>query len=284
MISGLATGIGYLLGVGVGLLGKPLLTVPPPGLGTSVPNVLARRAYRHFGAMVGHVTLSAGKEVVMKVVRLWLGLVLLTLGVFGILDAAGVLEVGSTIGRWWPLAVIGLGLSAMWSQRRISIVPIVITVTGVVLLAGTLDWTDEDLFWPALLFVSGSVVLAGLFRRRGGGRPARGESVALFGGAKTVDRSEHLRHADVSAVFGGATLDLRAAHIDKEASVDALALFGGVDVLVPKDWRVEVSGFPVLGGLDDKTRGNGSLPEDAPVLKVNATALFGGIEVANEPK
>ena len=53
---------------------------------------------------------------------------------------------------------------------------------------------------------------------------------------------------------------------------------------MPKDWRVSVGGLPIFGGYEDKTIGNGSLPVDAPLLKVNATAIFGGVEVANEPK
>ncbi|PXY36514.1 LiaF transmembrane domain-containing protein [Prauserella flavalba] len=219
----------------------------------------------------------------MKIVRLWLGLVLLAVGLFAILDAAGVLEASSTIGRWWPVAVIGVGLSAMWAQRRITFAPVVITVVGVALLAGEQQWTDEDLFWPALLFVLGAALLIGALRPRGAGP---GESIVLFGGAKTVDRSKHLHHADVSAIFGGATLDLRQAHIDgaATATVDALAFCGGVDVLVPKDWRVELGGLPVLGGFDDKTDGDGVLPADAPLLKINATAVLGGVDVANEPK
>lgn len=99
-----------------------------------------------------------------------------------------------------------------------------------------------------------------------------------------VDRSEHLNHVDVTAILGGAALDLRDAHIDEVAAVDAFAMFGGVQLLVPKDWRVSVGGLPIFGGYQDRTLGNGSLPPDAPLLKVNATAIFGGAEVANEPK
>lgn len=217
----------------------------------------------------------------MKVLRIWIGLVLLALGVLGVLSAAGVADFAATAGRWWPVAVIGLGVAAMVSERRISPGPSIVAIIGLVLLAGQLEWTNQSLFWPAVLLLAGFVVLAGLRHRQ---TRARSESLVMFGGGKTVNRSEHLDHADVSAVFGGATLDLRQAHIDQEASVDALALFGGVDVLVPRDWRVELDGLPILGGFDDKTRANGSLTGESPVLKVHATAMFGGVNVANEPK
>jgi len=216
----------------------------------------------------------------VKPVRLWVGLVLLALGVFGILDAVDVLNAGPVIADWWPAAVVGLGLVSMAAERRVSLGPAVIVVLGLVLLAGTLDWTTGDLLVPTVLAGVGIAVLIGLRRHHGARTP-----IAMFGGAVTKERSEHLRHADVSAIFGGATLDLREAHIDADADIDAFALFGGVDVLVPEGWRVSVGGLPFMGGIEDKT-GNGdrTLPDDAPVLTVNGTALFGAVVVANRPK
>lgn len=213
------------------------------------------------------------------VVRAWIGMVLVALGVFGLLDAAGVLDAGVTIGRWWPVAVIGLGVAAVVTQRRLSVGPVVVTVVGLVLLASRQGWLVSSLIGPLVLVAVGLAVMAGVVRAR---RPD-GPALAVLGGSTTVNRAAHLRHAEVSAVFGGATLDLRQAHIDGRASVDALALFGGVDVLVPKGWRVSLRGLPIFGGYDDKTVEQPDLPEDAPVLTVNATAVFGGVGVANEP-
>ncbi len=216
----------------------------------------------------------------MKPIRLWIGLVLVALGVFGILDATGTLDSSETIDQWWPVAIIGLGGIGMLVERRIALGPAIVVVIGVLLLADQQEWTDENLFGPVLLVTIGLVVLSGLWRRQIGG-DHRDNSVVMFGGTKIKDRSEHFTHADVSAIFGGATLDLREAHVDREASVEALALFGGVDVLIPKGWRVELGGTPILGGCEDKTEGDGELAADAPVLKVHATAILGGVDVKN---
>jgi len=67
-----------------------------------------------------------------------------------------------------------------------------------------------------------------------GGRAGDIRSFAMFGETKTMVQSEHLTSADATAVFGAATLDLREAQVDEEAKVDCFALFGGVEVLVPK--------------------------------------------------
>ena len=47
----------------------------------------------------------------MRLVRVWIGLVLLALGAIGILAATGVGTGG--VADWWPIAVIGLGFAAM---------------------------------------------------------------------------------------------------------------------------------------------------------------------------
>ncbi|RSM57190.1 hypothetical protein DMH03_28495 [Amycolatopsis sp. WAC 01376] len=215
----------------------------------------------------------------MKPVRFWVGLVLVALGVLGILDATGVFETGGLLSAWWPASLVGLGIVAMLSQRRMSIGPAAVTVIGLILLAGTLDLAEGGLWWPTLLAVAGLAVLAGLRREHGTRTP-----LVMFGGATTREQSRHLRHTDVSAIFGGSTLDLRQARIDEGATVDAFALFGGVKVLVPRGWRVSLGGLPFMGGLEDKTNGTGDLPADAPVLAVNGTAIFGGVEVTNTPE
>jgi hypothetical protein len=153
---------------------------------------------------------------------------------------------------------------------------------GVILLAGTQNWPVQGLVWPVLLIVIGAVVLAGLLRARRASAPA-GSSLAIFGGSTVHERSPHFTHADTSAVFGGSTLDLREASIDEGASIDAFAMFGGVDVLVPEGWRIELRALPIFGGYEDKTKDD-ALPADAPVLTVYATAIFGGVSVAHESR
>ena len=82
----------------------------------------------------------------------------------------------------------------------------------------------------------------------------------MFGATKIKDRVWSTSATPrVSAVFGGATLDL-VGDIDRDASVDALALFSGVDVVVPHGWRVAIDGTPIFGGFQDKTENDAELP------------------------
>lgn len=216
----------------------------------------------------------------MRPVRLWIGLMLLLGGLLGCLDALGVADGWALIGRWWPVAVIGVGLAAMLAQRHVSPGPVAVVVAGLLLLAGRQQWGAEGFVVPVALIVVGLAVISG--RRSVDRTGQEASAIAIFGGSTVQDRSDHFRHADVSAVFGGATLDLRQAHLDDGASVDAFAMFGGVDVLVPQGWRITLTGLPIFGGYEDKTTGDGALPPDAPILTVNATAMFGGVSVAHQ--
>jgi hypothetical protein len=217
-------------------------------------------------------------------VRLWLGSVLVALGGLWLLDALEVLDAGEVLGTWWPLAVIGLAVVAAVTQRRLSMGPLVVLGIGVVLLLDQLVEVDATAFlWPLLALGVGAWLLLTLGRSHPAtpSEMAHESTFALFGGSETRNRSPHFAHANVAAVMGGATLDLREAHVEPGARVDALALFGGVDVIVPEGTRVNLHGLPIFGGYGDKTTGDGSLPADAPMVDVTATAIFGGVEVKN---
>lgn len=220
----------------------------------------------------------------MRPMRVWIGGTLVALGVLWLLDAADVLAAGSLIERWWPVAILALAVLAAVAERRVSIGPAVLALIGAILLVDQLALVDADaIVWPTVAVIVGVWLVFDLGRRRGRELQAadRQDVFALLGGSQTKNRSQHFEHANVSAVLGGATLDLREAHPEPGARVDALALFGGVDVIVPKGWRVALGGLPIFGGYEDKTAGNGELPPDAPVLEVSATAIFGGVDVKN---
>jgi hypothetical protein len=187
------------------------------------------------------------------------------LGILWLLDAAQVLAANVLIGRWWPTGILALAVLGAVAKRRVSLGPVVLFLIGTVLLVDQLELVDADaVLWPVLAVIAGVWLVLDLGRRRGPGLGVsdRQDVFALLGASQTKNRSQHFEHATVSAV-------------------DALALFGGVDVIVPRGWQVALSGLPVFGGYEDKTTGNGALPHDAPVLQVTATAIFGGVDVKN---
>ncbi len=204
----------------------------------------------------------------MKPIRTWIGSVLVAFGLLWLLDAAGLLDAGTLIGRWWPIAVIALGILAVAGGRRLAPGPVALILIGTALLISQLTIVDlSRIVWPSVAIVIGGWLLVDFARQRGDHPPNasdRQDVFALLGGCEVSNRSAHFRHANVSAVFGGATLDLREAALQPGARVDALALFGGVEVIVPVGWRVELSGLPIFGGYSDKTSGQRQDQRAAP--------------------
>ncbi len=86
------------------------------------------------------------------------------------------------------------------------------------------------------------------------------------------------RYHTAFAFMGGGTLDLTEARFaEAEATIQAVAFMGGIEIYVPDDITVKVQGFGFMGGFDHRGAGYG--PPGSPVLTINGFALMGGVEV-----
>lgn len=82
---------------------------------------------------------------------------------------------------------------------------------------------------------------------------------------------------DLTAVFGGVDCDLRKAIISSDKVINATAVFGGIDIFVPDNVKVKVKSTSIFGGVTDKN--SHSLKEDAHTIYINASCIFGGVEI-----
>ena len=81
--------------------------------------------------------------------------------------------------------------------------------------------------------------------------------------------------------YGGGIIDLRDATLDSAgAHLEVKAVFGGAQIIVPRDWRVEVNVDGVGGARD--VRPARDLPVTAPLLTVSGFVLFGGLGVSSD--
>lgn len=220
----------------------------------------------------------------MNAGRVFVGSVLVAVGVVFILDANEVLDAGETFAAWWPIAIIGLGLFHALDRRRFTIGSGVLVVGGGALLAITTDVLGSGtwgIVWPMALIAAGVWLVFGWGHRSVRRMPdvATVDGLAVLSATRVATRSQQFRHASLTAVLGGVTLDLsEAIPAATGAVVDATAILGGVTILVPRGWIVEVRGIPVLGGWDDTTD-RSAIGSGAPRLEVRALVAMGGLEV-----
>jgi hypothetical protein len=211
--------------------------------------------------------------------RLYFGSLIVAVGTILLLDNANVLDAGDVIGTWWPLALIIAGLLSFAANPGHWPVALIIAAVGSALLLSRLDVVDiGNIIIPAAIILVGILVI---FGRGLGSRTEAGDRVNsfnVFSGSEIASHSKQFRGGSIAAVFGGADVDLRDAMPAADAQLDVFAAFGGVEIRVPNGWQVVTKGLPLFGGIENVTAKE-QLAPDAPILAVNATALFGGIEI-----
>ena len=102
--------------------------------------------------------------------------------------------------------------------------------------------------------------------------------VAAMDGIEFVSRSAALRAGSGAAVMGGMTIDLTEVQSADAVTLDLKAIMGGIDVLVPAGWRVQMTSTSIMGGTENLTD-PATAADDATVLVVDARAYLGGIAV-----
>lgn len=140
-----------------------------------------------------------------------------------------------------------------------------------------------------LLFAFNALLgLAGLIARllltsRGGPDSDEIDLVSVFEGLHFRSHSSTFLGGSILAFLGGIVLDLRRAHLGPTgAHLRVTTIFGGTALIIPPDWRVEVTESTWMGGLDLST--HPPTDPDAPVLRLHILTFFGGTQVEARPR
>jgi predicted membrane protein len=177
--------------------------------------------------------------------QVWCGF-LISIGSLLTLHELGFIRWG--IGQLWPLFLIGAGLMLAWHSNEIRI-------------------GRKGISLPEGARFSGI-----------GGGPLT--SVAFFGGIERRVEGTIVEGGNLIAFFGGFKIDLSRAEMEGERTIiDATAIFGGGEIIVPEWWKVSVEGLGIFGGYVDKTRHVPRPERPVKTVIVRGAAIFGGIEV-----
>lgn len=222
--------------------------------------------------------------------RIFAGLLIIFLGIIFLLGSMGRLDVGDFFSDYWPLLLIFVGIwHIIGNQFRQNAFGFILIFVGLFFLLVNLDILSKNIwkfFFPILIIVIGLWVL---FKPRFIGIKDKVPSIKeddlgiflLFSGVNRRVDSDQFRGGKATVLFGGIELDLTAVKLaGNEATVEVNAIFGGLEMRVPEEWKVVVDSNAILGGIDDKHRHR---PSEGPVstLYVKGTAIFGGIDIKN---
>jgi predicted membrane protein len=104
-------------------------------------------------------------------------------------------------------------------------------------------------------------------------------NLSILGGLSKRPFAPGWTKESILAILGGGDIDLTASPPGSDARLTAVAVLGGVKILVPPGTKVSVEGFGFLGGREIKVSQTG----DGPEIKMNLWAFLGGIEVNETP-
>ena len=210
--------------------------------------------------------------------RLVFGLLVLSAGVIFWLDQVGRINARDYL-QWWPLGALAMGVGHLFDRRWIGAA--VWFVIGTYFLLPVLGLAQIPFWriigiWPLMISVAGITLVLQALRRSGYERSFR--TVAVMAGNNPRIGSQDFKGGEAVAVMGGCEIDLSQARIVEEAVIDVLAFWGGIEIRVPRGWRVIGHVAQILGGYEDKTS---AVPDNAPRLIIRGSAIMGGIEVVH---
>ena len=107
--------------------------------------------------------------------------------------------------------------------------------------------------------------------------------VAVLSGNGRKGRWRTGSHVTAVAVMGGCDIDFRQAEFESdEIVVTAVAVMGGINIIVPEGIAVELTGMPIMGGKNLKIADVPVIP-GSPRIVVRAFPVMGGIDVRSKP-
>lgn len=204
------------------------------------------------------------------------GLVLIGVGILFLGNNIGIWDVNIFFKGWWTLFIIVPSIYGLFESGSRSGAVISLAI-GILLLLAAQDIIKYGMIWqilvPIIIIVVGLSLIFSTGKRKGILKNAK-EYIAVFGG---VDEKIKEVVSDFKAVsvFGSVDLDLRKAKLDKDLYIEAVVVFGGIDIKLPDNVKVQLNGLPIFGGAENKYNDEGDI-----TITIHYTCIFGGLDIS----
>lgn len=218
---------------------------------------------------------------------IWIGLILIFLGVIFLSDSFHIIRIGYLLSHWWPLILIILGILKLGGKDRGGAIVLII-MGGLFLLSAMniIHWHQVCRLWPVILIIIGVGMLVKHSSAgdndstdfTAGSNEDRLEINSIFSSSKRQVNSQQFRGGEVNAIFGSVILDLRNAKpVPEGCHLTADAIFGSIKIYIPPNMTVNFKGSRFLGQFDNFAGSAGS----GPTITIDGDAVFGNIRITN---
>lgn len=242
------------------------------------------------------------KKIIMKKngsKGIFVGGLIVVIGIVYLLFNVGVLpyEWKSIVLSWQSLLIL-LGVIGICRRNYVS--GIILAAVGVVFLlpdfssvlgfnysAGTL----HSMMWPAVIILAGLLVMSHRHRHHHGYQTnfsnhhrlsstneihdGKVDYNLVMNGIDDVFLEPVFRGGEINTIMGGVKLDLRRTSLPEgETILKISAICGGVTLLLPLDWKLEIQNDSIIGGFVDH-RYNREVNSDRKLI-IEASSILGG--------
>ncbi|MGD8780391.1 MAG: DUF5668 domain-containing protein [Ignavibacteria bacterium] len=231
--------------------------------------------------------------------RAWIGALLLIIGAFFLLRNTDILPYYFLYDiRFWPAIMTAVGIIIILHSRNSFLGYVLLLIGGALIASDVFDvsfryiWRE---YWPLALIALGIYFLV----RKGSLTNANnhpntpwtgpesedvGEAVDITAILNTVKRkivSQNFKGGKITALFGGTNLDLREAKLAEGKNIlDVVIIFGGLNIIVKNDMKVDVNAPVIFGGISDKrVIDPNQVQNHNSILEVRGVILFGGGDI-----
>ncbi len=201
----------------------------------------------------------------------------------------------------WQMLLIAIGLVNVFDKDSFLTGIITLTVGTIFMIpeVAEVPFKLRQIFWPVILIFAGILVLLKhrfpwskhkrhYFKNRFFSEEFSSDSVSdagyitqtnIFGGSKKIYNSSVFKGGKITNIFGGGELDLRNTQLGEgRVILEITSIFGGMSIIVPSNWIVNIEVDAVLGGFQDKRiiipeHRNNSMESE---LIIKGLAVFGG--------
>lgn len=233
--------------------------------------------------------------------RLLLGGLIIAASIIILLFNIGVLpSVWKTVILSWQMLLIALGIICLIRRHYFSAI-ISIAIGFVYLLtplSTLLNFTypmTQQLAKPLFYFIIGLLLLVSHFKIH---HPQKGsfwkrhrrhnlcetyddgrvDYNVILSGVEEIFLRPVFRGGEINSIMGGIELDLRRATLPEGNTLLKIdSICGGITLIVPEDWNIEIKTQATLGGFTDKRISNGTDP--GRKLIIIASFIMGGGEI-----
>lgn len=216
--------------------------------------------------------------------RLLIGAALSIFGVALLLDALTIIDTGSILRIWWPMLIVVGGIAMLISDRKNYLWSLAVVVAGVFIQLRVLGFYEDinlwQVIWPLIIIGVGvSIAMGRSILPQAKVTSGSDDIMAILGGSDQKNMSDDFTGSKVTAILGGAKIDLRKAAIKESATIQVFTLMGGVEIVVPRTVMIKNQTNAILGGIENKT--DQDALKNAPVLTIVGDVILGGIEIKN---